>query len=126
METNEKDRISGKRADQEQELQGQSAAALKESEKKKEKEAEISEVPGEESIEKDADEPKIESRETSAATNTSIEQTRQPGDMDADMPANNLHGTPDELEKAVAESQENTRDSTEPATTTWQHTKRNY
>jgi hypothetical protein len=64
METNEKDRISGKRADQEQELQGQSAAALKESEKKKEKEAEISEVPGEESIEKDADEPKIESRET--------------------------------------------------------------
>jgi hypothetical protein len=117
METNEKDRISGKRADQEQELQGQSAAALKESEKKKEKEAEISEVPGEESIEKDADEPKIESRETSAATNTSIEQTRQPGDMDADMPANNLHGTADELEKAVAESQENTRDSTEPATT---------
>jgi hypothetical protein len=118
METNEKDRISGKRADQEQELQGQSAAALKESEKKKEKEAEISEVPGEESIEKDADEPKIESRETSAATNTSIEQTRQPGDMDADMPANNLHGTPDELEKAVAESQENTIDSTVPTTTT--------
>jgi hypothetical protein len=117
METNEKDRISGKRAYQEQELQGQSAAALKESEKKKEKEAEISEVPGEESIEKDAAGPNIDSRETTASGDSAIEQTRQPGDMDADMPANNLHGTEDELEKAVAESQENTRDSTEPATT---------
>jgi hypothetical protein len=118
METNEKDRISGKRAYQEQELQGQSAAALKESEKKKEKEAEISEVPGEESIEKDAAGPNIDSRETTASGDSAIEQTRQPGDMDADMPANNLHGTEDELEKAVAESQENTIDSTVPTTTT--------